>query len=91
LAAALLLAPQAIGDGTLFLASPKTAVSQDFQEQGIIFAACEDAIKTVFINVYSLLQPNSRTKRPPGGRLVYLLFSSGTVDPEMKLSSRQND
>ena len=32
LAAALLLAPQAISDGTLFLASPKIAVSQDFQE-----------------------------------------------------------
>jgi hypothetical protein len=51
LAAALLLVPQAISDGTLFLVSPKIGVSQDFQEQDIIFAACKDAIKTVFINV----------------------------------------
>jgi hypothetical protein len=51
LAAALLLVPQAISDGTLFLVSPKIGVSQDFQEQDIIFAARKDAIKTVFINV----------------------------------------
>jgi hypothetical protein len=51
LAAALLLVPQAFSDGTLFLVSPKIGVSQDFQEQDIIYAACEDAIKTVFINV----------------------------------------